>query len=74
MKPQHYDNGLSYDVIDIIKDYELNFNEGNALKYIIRARKKGAHLQDLRKAINYLEREIIHHETKREIESRISKL
>jgi len=51
MTPKHYDNQQQYDVIDIIKDYDLNFNEGNAVKYIVRARRKGAHLDDLRKAI-----------------------
>ena len=64
MTPKHYDNQQQYDVIDIIKDYDLNFNEGNAVKYIVRARRKGAHLEDLRKAMHYLDREIIHHETK----------
>ena len=68
MTPQHYNNGQAYDVIDIVKDYNLNFNEGNALKYIVRARHKGQHLDDLRKAIDYLQREIKHHE------SRIEKL
>ena len=68
MTPQHYNNGQAYDVIDIVKDYDLNFNEGNALKYIIRSRYKGQHLDDLRKAIDYLQREIKDHE------SRIEKL
>jgi len=62
--PQHYNNGKDYDVIDIVNDYNLNFNEGNAIKYIVRARHKGQHLDDLRKAMHYLDREIIHHETK----------
>ena len=60
MTPQHYNNRQAYDVIDIVKDYDLNFNEGNALKYIVRARHKGQHLDDLRKAIDYLQREIKH--------------
>lgn len=59
--PQHYNNGQAYDVIDIVKDYDLNFNEGNALKYIVRARHKGQHLDDLRKAIDYLQRELDYH-------------
>ena len=46
MTPKHYDNQQQYDVIDIIKDYDLNFNEGNAVKYIVRASRKGAHLED----------------------------
>ena len=28
----HYENGKGYDVIDFIKDYELNFNRGNIIK------------------------------------------
>ena len=54
----YYDNGKDYDVIDIIKDYELNFSRGNILKYIIRAGKKKDELGDLLKAKDYLEREI----------------
>jgi hypothetical protein len=33
----HYENGKGYDVIDFIKDYELNFNRGNIIKYICRS-------------------------------------
>jgi len=60
MKPQHYDNNKSYDVIDFIKDYDLNFNEGNVIKYVARARKKDNQIKDLEKAIDYLERELTH--------------
>ena len=56
----YYKNDKEYDVIDIIKDYNLNFNKGNILKYIIRAGKKDDELKDLIKAQNYLEREIKH--------------
>jgi hypothetical protein len=58
MKPKHYDNGKDYDVIDIVKDYDLNFNLGNVLKYICRAGKKGDRIEDLEKALDYLLREI----------------
>jgi len=54
----HYDNGKDYDVIDIIKDYQLNFNKGNIIKYICRAGKKDNELKDLEKALDYLKREI----------------
>jgi len=50
----------SIDVIDFCKLYDLNFNEGNVIKYVSRARRKGTHLQDLKKAIDYLQREIKH--------------
>jgi len=54
----HYDNGKNYDVIDIIKDYQLNFNKGNIIKYICRAGKKDNEIKDLEKALDYLKREI----------------
>jgi hypothetical protein len=54
----HYDNGKDYDLIDVISDYDLNFNRGNIIKYIARAGKKQNELQDLRKAMDYLQREI----------------
>jgi hypothetical protein len=56
--PKHYDNGLSYDVIDVCTDFNLNFNRGNVVKYICRASHKGAELQDLKKCRDYIEREI----------------
>lgn len=54
----HYENGKGYDVIDFIKDYDLNFNRGNIIKYIARAPHKNNELQDLEKAADYLRREI----------------
>jgi len=63
----HYKNNKDYDVIDIAKDYNLNFNRGNVLKYIIRAGRKDDELQDLLKAKDYLEREISHLRTKTNI-------
>lgn len=54
----HYENGQGYDVIDFVKDYNLNFNRGNIIKYISRADKKNHELMDLLKAKDYLEREI----------------
>lgn len=60
----HYENGKDYDIIDVCKDYELNFNKGNILKYVVRAGKKTDELQDLRKALDYLQREISYLEYK----------
>lgn len=60
MIPTHYNNEKNYDVIDFIKDYDLNFNEGNVIKYVARARKKENQIKDLEKAIDYLERELKH--------------
>ena len=56
--PSHYNNKQGYDVIDISKHYNLNFNRGNVVKYICRAGKKDNELQDLKKALDYLQREI----------------
>ena len=56
----HYDNGSNYDVIDFCKDYNLNFNKGNIIKYVARSGKKDDELLDLLKAKDYLEREIKH--------------
>jgi len=55
---KHYENGKGYDVIDFIKDYDLNFNRGNAIKYLVRASHKGSEEQDLKKAIDYIQREL----------------
>ena len=60
----HYENGKGYDIIDVCKDYALNFNRGNILKYVARAGKKDDELQDLRKALDYLQREIAYLEQK----------
>ena len=55
--PPHY-QGNRFEVIDIIDDFGLTFNTGNAIKYILRADKKGNPKQDLLKAIWYLEHEL----------------
>lgn len=55
--PKHYQgNGL--EAIDVIEAFNLNFNLGNAVKYILRCGKKDNDLQELNKAIWYLEREL----------------
>lgn len=41
---------------DIIEEFNLNFWEGNAIKYILRD--KGSRIEDLKKAIHYLEYEL----------------
>jgi hypothetical protein len=55
--PQHYLSNV-IEVIDIIDSFNLNFNIGNSIKYILRADKKGNKKQDLEKAIWYLNREL----------------
>jgi hypothetical protein len=46
------------EAIDVIEDWNLNFNLGNVIKYIARAPFKDNHQQDLVKALWYLAREI----------------
>ena len=55
--PSHYNMG-KYEAIDVIEDWQLNFNLGNTVKYISRAGHKHDIVQDLKKALWYLEREI----------------
>ena len=55
--PQHYNMG-KYEAIDVIEDWQLNFNLGNTVKYISRAGHKDNIVQDLKKASWYLDREI----------------
>jgi hypothetical protein len=55
--PTHYNAG-EFEVIDVIEDWKLGFNLGNAVKYIARADHKGKELEDLKKAAWYLLRRI----------------
>ena len=56
--PSHYAEGRQYEPIDVIADWELNYHLGNTLKYISRAGRKQNHLEDLKKAQYYLNKEI----------------
>ena len=53
--PSHYNQG-KFEVIDVIEDWKLGFHEGNAVKYIARAKFKNNELEDLKKAKWYLDR------------------
>lgn len=57
--PSYY-NKANMSVIDIIDEYELNFNKGNIIKYVLRSGKKSkdTEIQDLQKAIRYCQMEI----------------
>lgn len=55
--PSHYTVG-GVETIDYIEAKQLGYNLGNAVKYISRAQYKGKHLEDLRKALWYVQREI----------------
>lgn len=58
--PAHYHASSGFEVIEIIEAWSLNFNRGNALKYLARAGRKdpASEAQDLRKALWYIEREL----------------
>lgn len=57
--PDHYTKGRKYEPIDVINDWELNFNLGNVVKYISRYNRKGnVPVEDLKKAAFYLNDEI----------------
>jgi hypothetical protein len=63
--PAHYTRG-KIEVWDFIRDQQLNYHLGNAVKYIARAGHKGiesqslqhAYISDLKKAIHYLQNEL----------------
>ena len=54
-KPPHYNHG-KYETIEVIEDWKLNYHCGNAVKYISRHRHKGKPLEDIKKAVWYLQR------------------
>jgi hypothetical protein len=61
--PIGYTKG-SIEVIDFIEDKELNLHCGVAVQYIVRSNYKGG-VEDLKKAIWYLQREIYRQERQR---------
>lgn len=65
--PSHYTGG-KIECIDYIMDKQLNFCRGNAVKYITRAGHKDPNkeIEDLKKAVFYLNREISRLEAEKE--------
>lgn len=59
--PKHYNTG-DFEVIDIIEDSGLGFHLGNVVKYVLRCNHKDNKIEDLKKAMWYLERYIKIHE------------
>ena len=59
--PAHYTRG-NIEVWDFVRDQQLNYFLGNAIKYICRAGYKSPNTkaEDLKKAIHYLENELQH--------------
>ena len=58
--PDHYVLGRKYEPIDVMEDWQLINNNyvACAFKYIARCGRKGDPLQDLKKAVYYLNREV----------------
>jgi len=55
--PKHYNcHPSGIECIDVVE--HMSFNVGNAIKYLWRAGLKGDHLEDLKKAAWYVNREI----------------
>jgi hypothetical protein len=62
--PSYYKRG-TIEVWDFIRDQQLNYHLGNAIKYICRAGHKDSKVDDLKKAIHYLQNELEHASTER---------
>ena len=62
--PSHYNQGI--ETIEYIESWSMNFNTGNVIKYVTRAGYKNNQLEDMKKAMWYLQREIDRLENKGE--------
>ena len=62
--PEYYRRG-SIQVWDFIRQQELNFHLGNVIKYVCRAGHKFDDIEDLEKAIHYLQNEVEFRTSKR---------
>ena len=73
--PSHYTDG-KIEVIDFIEDKKLNYHRGNAVKYICRAGKKdpAKEIEDLEKAVWYINREIQRLEAQKQRDAREAEL
>ena len=56
--PPHYNKG-KIEVIDAIEAWDLNFNCGNVVKYVVRHKHKGTPIEDIEKAVWYLSRYLV---------------
>lgn len=68
--PTYYTRG-QIEVWDFIRDQDLNYHLGCAIKYICRAGYKDSKVEDLQKAIHYLENEL-NHVTSKQSSDRVS--
>lgn len=57
--PDHYNKGNSiYEPYKVIYEWGCNFNIGSAIKYLARYKNKWNSIEDLKKAIQYIQFEI----------------
>ena len=56
MPPHYRSHPSGVECIQITE--HMNFNKGNAMKYVWRSGEKGSEVEDLEKAVRYLQREI----------------
>ena len=65
--PNYYKRG-TIEPWDFIRDQGLNYHLGNAVKYIARAGHKDSKVEDLEKAIHYLQNELQHAHAESELD------
>ena len=65
--PRYYTRG-TVEVWDFIRDQDLNYHLGCAIKYICRAGYKEDKVKDLEKAIHYLQNELQHAHAEAELD------
>lgn len=73
IRPDYY-KAKGVETIDVIEAFDLNFNLGNVVKYIVRAGKKDNEVKDLKKALNYIKREIEYIESEKRNRSKHCKI
>ena len=58
--PKYYDGANGYTAREVVENFDLNYNLGTAITYLLRAGKKAGNpmVQDIRKAINHLHFEL----------------
>lgn len=62
INPKHYKAENGIEAWDVIEGFGLNYNVGVAVAYLLRADRKGHPVQDIRKAVAHLEREVVQRE------------
>jgi hypothetical protein len=58
--PDHYLGERKYEPIEVIEAGDLDFSIGNALKYLSRAGRKSDEVEDVKKALWYINRAIVY--------------